>query len=362
VIDATAALALGLLTAGLIVALIASVRLAGPTRARLLALVASLVLAVGFSVRHWQTLYLHYFFVMLPITALVMVVPAAGLRFGPPAAVRLVRRVGLTVGAAIVVLQGLATVGGMAYQGAAAGTDPCFMTSLGVMRALAADTADFGRAAGSTRAVVELDAATAKPMAYLLRPDFPAVYLPRTRLLSQTPTLVGDVGLDTAPATSRAAHEPVLLTASAPFDAHFVNGVGLHDVIYTAQSAVDQHLALAITWSVDPAASAAEPVVWQVSLIDPAGQPFGSDAGESWVPADLRGQQTVSWFWFDPRRAVAPADVPPGAYRLALRLLDTSVDPAPAVPLAPAGSPGTTVSVPVKITPNQHCDLLSAIP
>ena len=117
VIDATAGLALGLLSAGLIVALIASVRLACPARARLLVLVASLVLAVGFSVRHWQTLYLHYFFVMLPITALVMVVPAAGLRFGPPAVVRLVRRVGLAVGAAILILQGLATVGGMRLPG-----------------------------------------------------------------------------------------------------------------------------------------------------------------------------------------------------------------------------------------------------
>jgi len=65
-----------------------------------------------------------------------------------------IRVVSCCLVAGVSTFQAAATVGGMSYQ-VGRPDDPCFITSLGVMRGMAAEVARFGRDAKSTRAVVE---------------------------------------------------------------------------------------------------------------------------------------------------------------------------------------------------------------
>jgi hypothetical protein len=371
VIDTAAGLALGLLAAGLILSLIGIARARspwfGPTRVRLLALVLWIGLPVALSIRHWQPLFLHYFFEVLPAGFLLMAVLCAGLPIGPPAVMRLVRLAALCATAVVVTLQTVSIVGGLAYQAVAMGTDQCFMTPLAVTRTVAAEVAQFGHAAGSTRAAVELDGAASKPMGYLLRPEFPDVYLPRTKVLSQTPSLVGDVGLGSlvpADVLNRAPTiQPTVMTASAQPALHYLDGVSLQNAVFTGQSAGDQHLLLAFNWSVDPAPTASGPVLWQISLMDSTGHVVDSDAGDPRQLGDLRGQRLVSWFWFDSRRQVAPADLVPGQYQLGIQLMDAAATPQEALPFnGPNGVSDRIATLPVEIVQHQDCDLVSTIP
>jgi len=124
----------------------------------------------------------------------------------------------------------------------------------------------------------------------------------------------------------------------------------LHDVIFTDQSGLDQHVQVAFNWSVDPAATAAQPMRWRIGLLDAAGHVLQSDAGDMLVASALHGQKLVSWFSIDTRREVVPQQRAPGAYQLALELLGATAALEPAVHL------------PVDIGPLQRCDLPSTIP
>jgi hypothetical protein len=235
--------------------------------------------------------------------------------------------------------------------------DPCFITPLGTVRGMTADVAQFGRSANSTRAVIEFDNLPAKPMAYLLRDDFAHVYLPRARSISETPSLVGDIGLGFAASGGDLATPTATLMATTRPEIRYTNGVTLHSASFTPESAVDQHVLVAINWSVDPAATPAG-AVWQLNLRDMAGQTVASDTGDTPMAAELRGQRLVSAFWFDSRRQVAPAALAPGAYELALQLIDTRVTPTRALAFTSANGTGAAAfTLPVTIAEHQRCDL-----
>jgi 4-amino-4-deoxy-L-arabinose transferase-like glycosyltransferase len=348
-IDIAADLALALLIAAIGAAVVASVRSLRRCRVismRLIALLLCITLPVVTSIRHWQPLFLHYYFASLPAVFLLIGFASSRGRVGKL----------LAVPAALIVaaIQSVAGFGGQAYEASRGSPDPCFFTSIDAARSAASEVAQFGHAAGSTGAIIELDTGESKAMAYLLRADFADVHLPEPYIPSQTPTLVGNVGLGrTIPSAllkRESSPRPSAFTASIQPEVRFTNGVALHDVLFTDHSGFDQHVQVAFNWSVDPAASAAQPMRWRIGLLDEPGHVLQTDAGDMLVPSALRGQKLVSWFSIDSRREVVPEQRAPGAYQLALELLGASAALDPAVHL------------PVDIGPLQRCDLPSTIP
>jgi hypothetical protein len=371
VTDAGGSLALALLVAGMLAAAIGSAhwksRASRANRIRLAGLLLWVVLPVAFTIRRWQPLFLHYFFASLPAVFLLMAVPCSSNLLAGRRVLRYTSLVARSAVAAIAAFQLASMLGGLAYQAAAAGTDPCFMPPLEVRQALEAEVAQLGHASGSTGAFVELDDGDAKAMAYLLRASFPDVYLSHTRALSQTPTLVGNVGLGalmpTPSLTRSSSRTPNELTASVQPELQYANGVIMHSVLYAPHSTGDQHVRLAMSWSVPAEPTAAGPVVWEIALLGEDGQALQADSGDPKLLSILRGQTLVSWFSFDTRRERAPDAVPPGMYQVRLRLIDTSTERNVEVPIADAGgNPGEPVRLPVEISPFNACDLPSVIP
>jgi 4-amino-4-deoxy-L-arabinose transferase-like glycosyltransferase len=348
-IDIAADLALALLIVAVGAAAVAGVRSVRRRRAtsmRLTALLLCITLPVVTSIRHWQPLFLHYYFASLPAVVLLIGFASSRGRVG--------KLFALPAALIVAAIQSFAGFRGLAYEASQVSPDPCFYTSIDAARSVASDVARFGHAASSSGAIIELDSGESKAMAYLLRADFADVHLPEPHIPSQTPTLVGNVGLGrTIPSAllePESSPQLSVFTASAQPEARFGNGIAVHDVIFTAHSAFDQHVQVAFNWSVDPAAAAAQPIRWRIGLLDEAGHALQSDAGDMLVPSVVRGQKLVSWFSIDSRREVAPEQRAPGAYQLALELVDATAALEPAIRL------------PVEIGPLQRCDLPSTIP
>ena len=284
------------------------------TRLRLAVLVLWLVLPVVVSIRHWQPLFLHYFFFAFPAVALLVA-------FAIASAGRLLRPIGYAALALVVGVQGFNTLGGNAYQAAAAGSDPCFFPSIAAARANAEEVARVGHAAGSNAAVVELDAADSKALAYLLRADFPSIYLPHPVTTSQTPKLFGNVGLGAAnPSQALATGSsvmPPVLTATQSVDAHFPNGVTAQGAAFSAESDFNQRVQVALTWSVDAHATATRPVVWRMTLLDGRGELVQTDPATASCRLRVRttppcpGSRST-------RAARSPDQRAPGSYTLRL--------------------------------------------
>ena len=284
-----------------------------------------------------------------------------------PGLARLGRAVALSAVVVVASIQTAATVDGMAYQAALVGTDPCFLTSVDMAQDIETEVAQFGQTAGSTAAVVELDDVDSKPMAYLLRANFADVYLPHPVASSQTPKLLGDVGLGSAapmtPAKHTVADRPAILTATAAAEIRYPNGVVLHNASFSPQSGLNQRVQLAVNWSVESATTSSRPVVWQIALESADGQTVQLDSGDSVIPTNLRGRALVSWFSIDARREVAPGERPPGKYALRIELIDTFSSPPEGLPATDAGGNlAAPPRLPVTLGPLKTCELNSAVP
>ena len=370
-VDLGGALALGLLLAGVVFAVInIAQRGSTPcraTRIRLTALLLCAIVPIAFSIRHWQPLFLHYFIAFFPSAYLLMAFAATSLVGAFRAAAGGVRAVALGGALVVSAIWAASTLGGTAYQATALGTDPCFYASINATRAQAFDFAQIGHATGANGAVLELDTGDSRALAYLLRGDFPDVYLPHPVTTSQTPDLFGNVGLRAVPPGQTLASETPrgapLLTASLQPGARFANDLTLNRVDYSAEASGMQQAYVALAWSIDPSASSRHPVVWRATLRDADGTELQHDSGDSFVPADLQGQSLISWFTIDTRREVTPATRTPGSYQLALDLIDSSADPPAGVMYTDAaGGSQRALAVPLRIGEFQHCDLPSTIP
>jgi hypothetical protein len=366
ILETAADVALVLLVFGIALAIAALARKSTcrATRIRLAGLLLWLAMPVAFSIRHGQPLFLHYFFAQFPSAFLLMALPSTRFIRGLPTAIP---RLALGATLLVATLQTISIVGGTTYEAAAAGSDPCFFPSIASSRAAAFELIQFGHPHNADAAIVELDTADAKSMAYLLRADFADVYLPHPVTSSQTPRMFGNVGLRrTLPSQSLAPEPlpipPLLTSATAP-EIRFDNGVALHDVRFGAQSGQQQYLYMALAWSVDASATSNRPVLWQVTLQTPDGRNLQVDSGDSAIPANFRGQSLVSWFAIDSRREVAPNDRTAGAYQLALELIDTFGDPpAPLRFINQEGTSAAALQVPVQITELERCPYPTTVP
>ena len=370
-VDFGGALALGLLVAGIAFA-IAEIAQRGSkpcraTRIRLVGLLFCAVVPVAFSIRHWQPLFLHYFIAFFPSAYLLMAFAATSLVTALGAAARGVRLVALSAALLVSAIWAGGTIGGTAYQATALGTDACFYASINAMRADAFDFAAIGHATGANAAALELDSGESRALAYLLRGDFPDVYLPHPVTTSQTPDLFGNVGLRRIPPgallSPPAARGAPVFTASVSPGARFTNGVTVSRIDYSATSTDLQEAYVALAWSVDPAASSLHPVVWRATLRDATGAELQHDSGDSFVPAERRGDSVISLLTIDTRREAIPATRPPGHYELALDLIDSSLEPPSGAPYTdPTGTPHQLLLLPFTMRDFQHCDLPSTIP
>ena len=370
-VDFGGALALGLLVAGVVCAVAELVQRGSKpcraTRIRLAGLLFCVVVPVAFSIRHWQPLFLHYFIAFFPSAYLLMAFAAttfvSAFRTWAPR----LRAVALAAALLVSAIWAAGTIGGTAYQAAALGADPCFYPSLNAMRAEAFDFAALGHDTRANGAALELDTGDSRALAYLLRGDFPDVYLPHPVTTSQTPDLFGNVGLRRVPSgaslTPPEARGAPLFTASQTPGARFDNGVTVSRIDYSDTSTDMQAAHVALAWSVDPAATARHPVVWRATLRDATGTELQHDSGDSFVPAERQGDSVISLFTIDLRRDAAPATRPPGQYELALDLIDSSLTPPDGVPYTdPAGAAHQLITLPLTVREFAHCDLPSTIP
>jgi hypothetical protein len=178
---------------------------------------------------------------------------------------------------------------------------------------------------------------------------------------SQTPTLVGNVGLGRAtPAQSllrQSMSTPPVLAAATEPEMRFKNGVALHEAVFTPRSGFDQRIMLAFSWSVDARSSATDSFTWQVVLEDAEYHVVQADRGDPRVPVDLRGQSLVSWFAIDTRREIAPEDRAPGSYQLDLEPIGARGNPLEPASAAAGGSSSSTLQLPVEIGPFTRCEL-----
>jgi hypothetical protein len=336
-------------------------RLHCDTPLRLAGVLLWLLLPVVLSIRHWQPLYSHYFFATFPAPFLLIGAALAPIRYPIARLTDLVKIGGLVAVVLVAFLQVASTVGGLTYQ-ASVDADPCLPTPLGRVESTEQEVAQLGHAFGSTRAIIELDAQGAKPMAYLLRSDFPDVYLATPILPNETPWLVGEVGLGPSVAVGAPWRSSVdvgrVLTRIEHPNARYAEHITLVDAAFSSEPRPDQNVFAALTWLVDADANSNRSVVWQVELRDATGRVFAPSTSENHVPGELRGQRMVSWFSVDARRDVLPAELAPGAYRFVIQLLDASSTPAVPIPwVNPLGDSAGTVELPIQLGPLRHCDL-----
>lgn len=290
--DALPDLALALLLGGVLLALVRLLRPAAP-RVRLAGLLMWLLVPAALTVRHSADLHPHYFLMTVPAAFLLIGAGAAQVVGG---ARRVAARRLLVMGGAALVAVNCLAVGRLLDRVATAPAG-CYGAPLPVARQTAADLVAFAGSSGARQIVFENDEpGDASPIAYLVRPNFTSLQVPR-------PDLAGLSGPGSPPTTSAAAAEPGALTRSAErLDVGYTNGVRL----LTAAEANDPwpgwRPRLALSWSVD--ASAAGPLQWQADLVDAAGAVVASQAGQRTPPASLASQPVVSVFTFD---------LPPGA-------------------------------------------------
>ena len=335
---------------------------------RVLGLLLWLALPLGLNVRHWEPLFPHYFFDTYPAYFLLVGIAVS-------AAISLTRSRGrlalvgpLSAAAAFLAVAAIALVhvtaalGSVGYE-ASVVSDPCYSTSLRSMEANEQELTRFARAFGSTHAMVELDAFDSQSMGYLLRSDFPSVELPVPGRPNQTPTLIRGVGLGPSVAVgapwSDVQQSPPVLAPLQPLDFRTADGITVEASAVSSAPRPDQHVYLALAWSVDASATSNDALVWQLYLRDTVtGRMVAQDSGEDHVPAVLRGQQIVSWFSLDPRHDLGAAALEPGTYNLDLQLTDATAQAGLPISFTTATGWSTdTLKLPIQIGELSRCGL-----
>jgi len=306
-VQAGAGLATILLAGALVLGLFLLVRARGATRLRLIGVLLWMLLPVVLTIRHTLPLHTHYFLIAYPAIFLLLGFAAAWL----------LRRSGIFARslvavcvALLVVLQSVEVTRGLSV--AAATYDPCYGRPLNTEQSVEREIVDVASRAGSTRAAVEFATDDALPRGYLARADFAAVDMAG----------VGSFGLG-SPAHVPASTEPTsrVLTSTARADLAYASGVRLLDVAYSERPLHDQRLSLAIDWLVEATATSNHPHVWDISLVNAAGEKVYTKAGIEHVPENLQGQRVISWFTIDPYQEQEQF-LPPGAYHIEVRLVD----------------------------------------
>ena len=283
-------------------------------RLRLGGLLLWLLLPVLLMVRHSLPLQAHYFLALYPAPFLLIGAACAWLFRARRGLVMNVAQVGVASALAVIVaIQGAAVFRSLQY--VASTQDACFGPLLPTARAAEREIVELGNRTASSRAAVELPAADSLPLAYLLRSDFPAVDLAGS----------GDIGLGSRSASastwpSTQATSPILTTVQTD-DLDYSTGVKVQQVAYSDQPRSDQRVTLAITWLVQPDAISTHAFVWDVALVDAAGNTVFRKSGVDHILATLRGQQIVSWLTLDPTQT-DPGVLVPGTYHLRLQLID----------------------------------------
>jgi hypothetical protein len=166
------------------------------------------------------------------------------------------------------------------------------------------------------------EAGDAAGLAYLVRPGFAEIVVPRPDLA----TLTGP-GVPSASSAARPA------ASAPPLDLRYGRGVRLDSASLLTDPSPGWRPRLVFAWSAD--SSAAAPLVWQADLLPASGPPGVTHAGQQHDPAALNAQRVVSVFSFD-----VPASLAAGDYTARLRLV---------------GAPGEWLSASVHVAPPPPC-------
>jgi hypothetical protein len=274
---------------------------------RLVGLLLWLVLPVVLTVRHSLDLHTHYFLVTYPAVFLIIGVAASWLFKHGNVVVRSLTAASM---ACLGVLQSAEITRGLDI--AAANNDACYGRSLVAEESTEREIVDFGARSGATRAAFEFATDDSVPRAYLARAQFAQVDLAD----------LGAFGLGSSVGVPGLVDvNPPTLTRSQESDLTYPDGIRLMQVAYSPTPLRDQRLSLALGWSVDRSATSLHPHVWDVTLLDSAGQTVFRKSGVDHVPANLQGQSIVSSFTIDTYQEDGQF-LPPGSYEIQLRLRD----------------------------------------
>jgi hypothetical protein len=356
-LDAATLVQVVLLGFALLLALAAifGVRLHEPraTRIRLAGLLAWIALPIVFSIRHWLPLQVHYLF---PITPAPFLLIAYGAR----------ARTWLLVSGAVLavgVVQAASVGVGLAHLAQLAG-EPCFANPLWYEVASEREAVELAQRNGSTHAVVEIDGVDTPAVAYLMRADFPQIDLniPAVAYLGVPIPPNGDlpgigpIGFGQALAAHGDWDGPAdasrILDATRRVELRYAAGMRVNEIAFSDRPRADQRMYVALASTFDDSADATQPIVWDIGLQDAEGRLLSHRPGLARVPAESRGQHLLSWFAFDPRQEIVPAEFPAGSYTVRLQLLSGST---PVAYTDPDGVSSTTLSLPVQIGPLARC-------
>jgi hypothetical protein len=257
--------------------------------------------------RHSLDLHTHYFLVTYPAMFLMAGVAVAWVFEHAGSSVRWVTAASL---ACLGGLQMVEITRGLDV--AAATYDACYGRPLVSEESIEREIVDFSNRIGGTRAAFEFATDDALPRGYLARAQFGQIDVAG----------VGAFGLG-APAGVPglvAVNPPTLTRTQAP-NLVYADGISLLEAAYSPSPRRDQRLSLALGWHVDDAATSVHPHVWDITLLNAAGQIVFHKSGVDHVPADLRGQSVVSWFTIDTYQE-SNEFVAPGSYQIQVRLED----------------------------------------
>jgi hypothetical protein len=321
----------------IVVATLANARSAGLARAagmRLAGLLLWLFLPVVLTIRHSFPIQVHY---LLPIYPAPFLLIGAASRFVP-------RPVQLALFGAVTatgLVQAIADAS--AIQHLAVSDDICYGTPLRTASAVADEVISLGTQETSRHTSIELNAADALPIAYLVRGAVPEVDLAGE----------GNLGLG-QPSTSMTPHRepPRTLIAAGPADLRYANGVRLVTVSYATAADVNQLIHFAIMWTTGTQAAPNRPLVWDVALHDEQDRVIFDRSGVDHLPGSTTDTPIVSWFSIDaPMELDAP--LRPGAYRLSVQLID-AFDSRP-IPFNPLSSSTAWNLGPIAVGERQRC-------
>jgi hypothetical protein len=148
------------------------------------------------------------------------------------------------------------------------------------------------------------------------------------------------------------ANAPRILTRTQQTQLRSAAGLTITEVAFSDGPRPDQRMYVALAATFDTSASSMDPLVWDIGLQDATGQLLSHRPGLPHVPAELRGQHVLSWFAFDPRQEIVPAEFPAGSYTVRLELLTGSTP----VPLTDArGHTSSSLDLPIQVGPLERC-------
>ncbi|MBV9170542.1 MAG: DUF2029 domain-containing protein [Chloroflexi bacterium] len=322
------------------------------TRVRVAGLLVWMALPIALSIRHWLPLQVHYVFPMAPAPFLLIGYATKFRMWSVSALVAITA----SIQAASVAL-GLAQLSQAAY-------DPCFGRPLWYEAASEHEAVDLARRNSSGHAVIEIDGVDTPAVAYLMRADFPRIDLPISAIAYLGQPIppggdlpgVGPIGFGQALAArvnwGGPADAPAILTASRLLDLHSATGLALTEVAFSDQPRADQRIIVALASAYDDNAGSTAPMVWDIGLVNSDGQVLSHRPGIPQVPAEMRGEHLISWFAFDPRQEIVPAEFPSGSYMVRLQLLAGS---RPVELTDSAGHSSQALELPIQMGPLARC-------